>query len=311
MAHTTFGALAARFPSGPLRFWALLVAAGLSWGSTVVFAKIAVEGGHHPLGMSLFQAAVIVLLLGVRQIAIRRPLPFSRRHAVFYLVCGFLGAAFPHTASFYAAAYLPAGVLALILALAPMMTAAIAIALGSERATVLRLTGLALGLVAIALLVVPEASLPAGTAWIWVLVGALAPLSYSCEDNVIDLRMPADCDPFDALLGFALAAGLMLAPLVLATGTGTELSGPYGAAEAALLAMALAHLFAYAVLIWLIGRAGPVFASQIGYVVTLSGVGWGMLILGERHSGYIWAALVLLMIGVTLVRPREGGPRDV
>jgi drug/metabolite transporter (DMT)-like permease len=309
MSTSTLGALAARFPTGPLRYWVLLVAAGLSWGSTVVTAKIAVDGGHHPIGMSLFQALAIVALLGVRQVALRRRLPVTRRHLAFYAACGLLGAALPHTVSFYAAAHLPAGVLALILALAPMMTASIAISLGTERATALRLTGLAFGLAGIAMLILPEASLPDGTAWIWVLVGAVAPLSYACEDNTIDLRMPADCDAFDALLGFSLAAAAMLTPFVLLGDTGLALGGAWGPPEWSLVLMALAHLFAYATLIWLIGRAGPVFASQIGYVVTLSGVGWGMLILDERHSGWIWGALVLLMVGVTLVRPREDGPR--
>lgn len=305
MSDPTFGALRARFSAGPFRYWAVLVAAGLSWGSTVVLAKVATAAGHHPLGLALWQALILVLLLGLRQVLRRRPLPLSRRHWVFFGLCGLLGSAVPHAASFYAARELPAGVLAIVLATAPLMTTAIAIALRSERASPLRLAGLLLGLLGIVLLVAPEASLPGAGAAAWVLVAAIAPLTYAMEDNVIDRRMPADCDAFTALLGFSVAAAAMLAPVVFVTGTNLDFWSHWGLAEGAILLMALAHLFAYASLIWLIGRAGPVFASQIGYIVTLSGVAWGMLLLGERHSGWVWAALMLLMVGITLVRPRE------
>ena len=52
-------------------------------------------------------------------------------------------------------------------------------------------------------------------------------------------------------------------------------------------------------------RAGPVFASQTAYVVTLSGVLWGMAIFSEAHSLWIWLSLLLMMVGLTLVRPRK------
>lgn len=51
--------------------------------------------------------------------------------------------------------------------------------------------------------------------------------------------------------------------------------------------------------------AGPVFASQTAYVITLAGMFWGILLLGERHSLYVWGALVLMLTGLALVRPRE------
>ena len=76
-------------------------------------------------------------------------------------------------------------------------------------------------------------------------------------------------------------------------------------AEQAVLASYGLHIFAYFGFVWLIARAGPVFASQVGYVVTGVGVGLGMAFYGERHSLWIWLALALMMIGLTLVRPKE------
>ena len=66
----------------------------------------------------------------------------------------------------------------------------------------------------------------------------------------------------------------------------------------------LIHVFVYAGYVWLIGRAGAVFAGQVSYVVTGSGVLWAMLLLGESYSLWVWAALCIMLIGISQVRPR-------
>ncbi|MCH7565494.1 MAG: DMT family transporter, partial [Gemmatimonadetes bacterium] len=54
--------------------------------------------------------------------------------------------------------------------------------------------------------------------------------------------------------------------------------------------------------------AGPLFAAQTGCIVTASGVFWGIIILAEEHSAWVWAALAVIFAGVTLVNPRS--PHD-
>jgi len=62
---------------------------------------------------------------------------------------------------------------------------------------------------------------------------------------------------------------------------------------------------AYSIFIYLIGRAGSVFSSQVGYLVTFFGVVWGIIILGESHSIFVWISLILIMMGIFLVQPRK------
>lgn len=61
---------------------------------------------------------------------------------------------------------------------------------------------------------------------------------------------------------------------------------------------------AYTCLLIVIHRSGSVFASQTAYIITLAGIGWGMLIFGEQHSYYVWAALGLTMLAIAMVKPR-------
>ncbi len=58
------------------------------------------------------------------------------------------------------------------------------------------------------------------------------------------------------------------------------------------------------------GLAGPVFSSQVSYVVTLAGVFLSALILSESYSSWVWMALVLMLAGLTLVQPRAVARAD-
>jgi len=45
----------------------------------------------------------------------------------------------------------------------------------------------------------------------------------------------------------------------------------------------------------IIRLGGPVFVSQANFVTVFAGVIWGMTLLGERPSPWLWASLVLLI----------------
>ena len=103
-------------------------------------------------------------------------------------------------------------------------------------------------------------------------------------------RVPAEADMIALLCGMLFAAVLLLVPIVWLSGAYMPLHWPWRTAEWAVMGMALISNLSYAAYLYLIQVAGPVFASQTGYVVTLSGVFWGMLIFGERHSPWVWLA---------------------
>ena len=162
--------------------------------------------------------------------------------------------------------------------------------------------GWACGGVAVLLLVVPKASLPEPEDAVWVFLPVLTGLCYTVESLYIGRSPPGDVGALQTLCGLTWAAALMLAPVVAATGTWVRPETP-GMAELAL--MACLNVGAYTGYVWLVGHAGPVFASQVGYVVTLSGVFLGMGVLGERHSAWVWLSLALMLAGLSLVRPRR------
>ena len=82
---------------------------------------------------------------------------------------------------------------------------------------------------------------------------------------------------------------------------------PWGLPDGALVLSAVVHAMVYSGYVWMVGRAGAVFASQVSYLVTGSGVIWAMILLGESYTGWIWLALAMMLTGLFLVQPRTKG----
>ena len=290
-------------PRVSLVLWAALLVIGTAWGSSQYFSKLIVSAGHHPLGISVASTGLGAVLITLFAMSRGVRLPISRRHLVFYAVCGLTGTALPNFTSYTAMRELPLGVVSIIIAAVPMMTFLAALAMRMDRAEPGRVLGLVLGTSAVLILILPDASLPRPGDAIWVLVSLMTGVAYTIENIYIARARPEDCSAMATLVGLSWVALLMILPLTWATGTWMEVT-EFGTAEAALVAMTLAHLLAYGGFVWLISQAGPVFAAQVGYIVTLTGVGFGIAFLGETHSLWVWAALVLMLGGLALVQPR-------
>ncbi len=287
---------------------AALVGLGITWGVTIPLAKIAVSTGHQPMGLIFWQLVVAVVVLGAI-CAVRRAKPIlERRTLVFFLVIALLGTLIPNSFSYLAVAQIPAGVMSIVIASVPMFALAIALTLKLEGFSWIRAVGVLLGAGSIVMLVGPETSLPEPEKAVYVLVALVGPFCYGLEGNYIAVRMPENIDPVATLFGASVIGAVIAAPLALATGSWVDLFVPWKAPEWALLASSLFHAFVYTGYIWLVGMAGAVFASQIAYVVTVSGFFASAVFLGETHSGWVWAALALMIAGLALVQPRKTEP---
>lgn len=289
----------------PLKAWTILIIFGGVWGVTFSLARFLVQSGAHPLGLNLWVAIIGSVALGTILFAKRQRLPIDKAHLWFYLVCAVTGTVIPGTLLFYAAGRVPAGVLAIALAMVPMMTFLGALYFRLESNDGRRILGVVLGLISIIMIAAPETSLPDPNSRIWVVIAVLASLLYCIENIFIAIKKPLDTDALTILCGMQILATIMMLPVVFVTDSFVVISWPYDFKDAVLIAMALINIFSYGAFIYLVDTCGPVFASQMAYVITLAGVLWGILIFSESHSVWIWAALLLMMAGLFLVRPRK------
>jgi len=288
-----------------LLLWGLLILLGALWGITQPLSKIAVSEGYRHFGIIFWQFVLGAGILSGINLLRGRGLPFEMRHLSLYVIIALVGTLLPNSASYTAAIHLPSGILSIVLSLIPMLAFPIALLWGLDRFSLKRFMGLFLGLCAIVLIAAPEASLPDRAMVLWLPLALVAPAFYAFEGNFVARYGTEGLDAVQVLLGSSLVGIALCLPLALMTGQFISPLPPYGWPDLAIVASAVAHAIAYTCYVWMVGRAGPVFAAQVAYLVTGFGVVWAMLLLGERYSGWIWAALALMFLGLFLVQPRR------
>ena len=283
---------------------ALLLVLGLGWGSTQPLGKIAASTGHPPLVLVFWQTVIVVAVLGAITLARGKRLVFTRRAVVFYGVIACTGTVIPNVTFYTSVARLPAGIMSILISMVPLFAFLMALALGNDRFEPRRLIGLGLGLAGVALIALPRASLPEPGMVAFLPLAMVGPLFYAAEGVFVARHGTAGMDPFQAMLGSSLVALVLVGALMLGAGQWVNPAPPWGKAEAALVLSSALHALLYSGYVGLAARAGAVFATQTSYVVTLAGVCWAMLLLGERFSPLVWVAAGVMLLGISLVRPR-------
>jgi drug/metabolite transporter (DMT)-like permease len=247
----------------------------------------------------------MLVALAATLLAMGRWPRLGRRHLELFTAVAVLGAVLPGYFSYATASELPAGVRAIVLAIVPMFALPIALAAGFERPDAFRAAGVICGAAAIMLIGFLDAGAGGPIQLGLLLIALITPLSYGLEANYLAWRGTLGLSPFEVMLG-ASAVGIVLTlPLAWQSDQLVDLARPWGAPEWALAAVSVLNALAYSGYVWLVGRAGAVFTSQVAYVVTGCGVVWSIVLLAERYSPGVWAALALMIVGLALVQPRR------
>ena len=286
-----------------------LTVIGATWGLTVPAMKIAVDGGYPVTGVLFWQVALACMMAVILFLPKRRKIAITRRRMALFTWIMLFGSVLPGMVSYSASSQLPAGVMAITIAMVPIFIMPIAILTGHEIFQPKRVFGVLMGAVAIFLLIGPEASLPDPSKAGFVLLALLSPLFYAVEDNYIAYFGLDDLTPIETLLGSAFLGSIIMGVVVISQDTFIPIwQDGFSHADWAIIVIGVTTGIAYAGFIWIIGQAGPVFSGQIAYLVTIFGVLWSVLLIGESYSGYIWLAFSVMLFGMFLVRPRGEGP---
>jgi drug/metabolite transporter (DMT)-like permease len=264
-----------------------------------------VSSGHQHFGLIFWQLVIGAVLLGAVNGLRRRSFAITAAGLRFAVVIALIGTLIPNSTFYMSVAHLPGGVMSILISTIPLLSFPLALLLGMDRFSARRLLGLCFGLVGVALIAMPQSSLPSPEMVAWLPVAMIGPLFYALEGNIVAKWGTAGLDAVQAMFWASLVGAVMALPLTLLSGHWINPLPPYGVPELALIASSCVHALVYAAYVWLAARAGAVFAAQTAYFVTGSGVLWAMLLLGERFSGWVWAALVVMLLGLFLVQPRQ------
>ena len=270
----------------------LLVALSAIWGSSFLFIKVGVEELEPAVVVCgrLLVGALVLLPVALA----RGGLSGLRAMLVPIAVLGALNNALPYWLLSFAETRIDSGLAAVIQAAAPIFTVLLAIRIDpSQRVTGLRLAGVGLGFVGVALLV----GLQEGAE----LLGAVAVVGTALCYAVSVLyagRAIRSFSPLDVSIGQLSIGALLTLPAALVQWPAETPSAKVVGAVLVLgvLGTGVAYLLYFALIV----RAGASRAILVTYLVPAFALVYGWLILGEAVTPSALAGLALILGGTAL-----------
>jgi drug/metabolite transporter (DMT)-like permease len=275
------------------RAWILFALLSAVWGASYMFIKIALDDGVSAPAIVFWRtalAAVVLLPLAVRT----NVLSTLRSRFVPLALLALMQVAAPFLLISFGEREIASSLAGILVGAAPIFTFLLAFAIaGEERASPLALSGVAIGIAGVALLLGVDTS-GSTAALVGGLMVVLAAFGYAIGAYYLKRRF-ADVQPVGLVAGTMTASALMTAPFA-AIDPGAAVPG--GGSAAALAALGLLGTgLAFVIYYELIATIGPSKASLVAYVAPGFSVVYGVLLLDEGFGPATALGLVLILAG--------------
>jgi drug/metabolite transporter (DMT)-like permease len=268
---------------------------GAVWGAAFLFFRIAAPqvGAVWAAEIRLaIGAAVLLAAAGPRTFAT------MRGRVTSFVILGALFAAVPFTLISFATVTLHAGFTSLLAAATPLFTAAIGVAFLGHRVTARMAAGLAVGVLAVVVLVGWSPLEPGITTLLAVAAGLGAPAAYAVAGNYVRARM-SDVQPMELATGMLTTGALVVLPVALLTGMP---GAPQVDGLIALIAVGtISTAFAWPIFFRVLRRTTAVAASTVTFIVPAFGVVWSAILLAEPVGAGLVAGFGLILLSLSLV----------
>lgn len=301
------------------RDWSLLLALSVAWGASFFFGKLALRE-LPPLTIALgrFGLAALMLLAVVRAAGLRIP----RRPAAFLLM-GLLNNVIPFCLLIWAQTRISSGTAAILNASTPLFTVVVAHVLTrDERMTPARVTGTAVGLAGVAVMMGADAFHGLQAEIAAQLACVAAALSYAFA-GVFGRRF-ARQSPLVTAAGQLAASTVVLVPIVGAVDAPWRLPHPGPLTWAALGGIALiSTALGYVLYFRVLRTSGATNVLLVTLLIPVTATILGVGVLGERLEVRQIVGMALIGGGLLVVDGRlgrlvrrrwwrpAGGPRPV
>lgn len=285
--------------------WAVYAGVCLIFGTTFLAIKVGVNAGIPPFlgaGVRFGAAGAILVLIRGRLFGARRPTAgFIGRAAIL----GFLIIGLTFACTYWAIQHLASGHIAQIQSSAPIIVAVLSVLLLGKRLRLLHVFGLATGFGG-AVLLVGLATDYNDLAPVGALVAVCAELFYGLG-TIWYRRAFADGTDSMQVNGYSmLSGGLFLCAVAVATG---QTSFPLTASTAGslLYLILFGSIAGHSMYLWLVGHAGPIFASTWLYISPIIATVVGAIVLSENVLTSNIAGAAFVIFGVCIINRAERG----
>jgi drug/metabolite transporter (DMT)-like permease len=277
----------------------LLLANG--WALQYIFAKILGDHGVPPFGSLLAVHLLMVMVFTAILLWKRKLFIPTLGRITFFVYAAGLGNVASLGAELAAAPHVPAGLLAIIVSMAPVFTVLFTVILRTEKVTYRSITGLVLGSTATLLILWPHMDYGSDGLG-WVLLAFVAPASFGAMAVIMWACWPRGLDAVQVAFGNAIAGLLIVAPLAIVEDGTFHLTGEHRLAGVALLGFSLTLIAEYWLFAVITRKGGAVFASCADFGAIALGLLWAYLFFGEVPTAWMVAAAVLAMLSLGVVK---------
>ena len=286
------------------RDWATLLLLSVIWGGSFFFIEIAIRS-VAPLSIVLIRvalgAAMLWAWLGLR----RERLVMPPGAAFAFLILAVLNNVIPFVLFVWAQAEISGGLASILNATTPIWGVIVAhLATSDERANPAKVAGVILGFAGVAVMIGADFS-EIGADAIAQLLCLGATLCYALAGVYARRFRAMGVPPVAVATGQLTAATLVMAPLVLLFEPPWLASGPSLEAWAALAALALVCTsFAYILYFRLLASAGATNSLLVTFLIPVTAILLGVLILGEHMEPRHFAGMALIGLGLAAIDGR-------
>jgi len=283
--------------------WLLLLALSVLWGGSFFFNHIAVAE-VPPLTLVFLRVALAAAILHavVRARGLRLPADAGSWGA--YAGMGLLNNALPFVLIVWGQREIASGLASILNATTPLFGVVVAhLFTADEKLRANRIAGVVAGFAGVAVLIGPEALHGFGSKLLPELACLVAALSYAFA-GVYGRRFRG-APPMVTATGQVTASALLLLPLALLADQPWQLAAPHLPAVMAVAGLAvLSTALAYGIYFRLLASAGATNILLVTFLIPVSAILLGALVLGERLSANHVAGLLLIGAGLAAIDGR-------
>lgn len=312
MAHQVYDReLALQRNVRTLKGGALLLLQGVLWGLVVPLSIIIYRENQLTMGVTFWSNIVAGLLCCGLAVASGKSLRVNKSELLFLLSWALIFG-ISSIVLFEVAGRVSGIALSIIIALQGFAVFTIAAVMRIEAPSLRRFAGLGVGLIGVIALLLAREKVTGVDDWVWLLIAVLVPILYAAIDILLAVKHPPSLDSIVSSGLVLVLSGLLVLPLALIRGQYFTLWSDISLGDILVAVTGLCIGICTVLYIRLIALAGAVFASQSAYAITLAGIGWSVVLLGERLTLWTAIALALVVVGLALVGPkREAGNVEV
>ena len=285
--------------------WVMLITLATVWGGSFLFNAILVAELPVITIVAIRVTVAALALWGFVRVTGRK-IPTSPQVWGALLILGVLNNAIPFSLIVQGQTQITSGLASILNATTPLFTILVAgFFLTDERFSVLRVLGVVVGFSGVILLVGPEALSGLGDDF-WAQLCALgAALSYGFASVFGRRFRELRVDPVMVATGQVTMSSLVLWPIALWIDGPQDIMGLSFNAAASMFGLAvLCTSFAYILYFRILERAGATNISLVTFLVPISAIILGVLVLGERIFIKEIMGMTLIGMGLAIIDGR-------